>query len=104
MSLPGPSLGETLDVVRDLLIDVIGPEYLIGLDIDMDTSFDVDLQMESLEFVTLAERLRQRYGAAVDFVAWLAEMELDDIIALTVGDLVSFVASGLAMPPTEAPA
>jgi hypothetical protein len=28
----------------------------------------------------------------VDFVGWMASMELDEIIALTVGDLVDFVA------------
>lgn len=93
---------ETLDVVRDLLVDVIGPEYLIGLTIDLDTSFDVDLQLESLEFVALAERLLQRYGDHIDFVAWLATMELDEIIALTVGDLVAFVASNLTSTLAEA--
>lgn len=89
-------LDETLEVVRDMLVEVIGREYLVGLTIDLDTSFDVDLQLESLEFVALAERLVQRYGDRVDFVAWLASLELDEIIALTVGDLVAFVASSLA--------
>lgn len=88
-------LDETLAVVRDMLIEVIGREYLVGLTIDLDTSFDVDLQLESLEFVALAERLVQHYGDRIDFVAWLASLELDEIIALTVGDLVAFVASSL---------
>lgn len=96
-------LAETLAVVRDMLIDVIGREYLVGLTIDLDTSFDVDLQLESLEFVALAEQLVQRYGDRVDFVAWLASLELDEIIALTVGDLVAFVASSLE-PGLETPA
>ena len=91
-----PYVAEVLGVVQEMLIDVIGPEYVaLGLTIDMGTSFDTDLELESLEFVALAERLLEHYGGQVDFVAWLATMELDEIIALTVGDLVSFVVSSL---------
>ena len=32
------------------------------------------------------------YGDSVDFVGWIAGMELDEIISLTVGDVVTFVA------------
>jgi acyl carrier protein len=77
--------------VSDILIDVIGPEYLLDLEIGIATRFDEDLEIESLEFVALAERLLHHYGGQVDFVAWLATMELDEIIALTVGDLVKFI-------------
>lgn len=88
---PTSAQAEVLDVVRAMLVDVIGPEYVIGLSIDLDTSFDTDLELESLEFVALAERLLAHYGDQVDFVAWLATKELDEIIGLTVGDLVRFV-------------
>lgn len=90
----GPSadhVADVLEVVQDMLVDVIGPEYLIDLSIGLDTSFDEGLELESLEFVALAEQLLQHYGGQVDFVAWLATMELDEIIGLTVGDLVSFI-------------
>ena len=107
--MPGPSsiaerqLGaytaEVLEVVQDMLVDVIGPEYLIDLTVELDTSFDQDLELESLEFVALAERLLQHYGGQVDFVAWLATMELDEIIALTVGDLVAFIVTSTVDDP-----
>jgi len=84
-------VADVLEVVQDMLVDVIGPEYLIDLTIGLDTAFDEDLELESLEFVALAERLLQHYGGQVDFVAWLATMELDEIIALGVGDLVAFI-------------
>lgn len=86
-----PYVAEVLEVVQTMLVDVIGPEYVLGLTVDMGTSFDTDLELESLEFVALAERLLDHYGGRVDFVAWLATMELDEIIALTVGDLVAFI-------------
>lgn len=89
---PSPEhVADVLEVVQDILVDVIGPEYLIDITIALDTSFDEGLELESLEFVALAEQLLQHYGGQVDFVAWLATMELDEIIALTVGDLVSFI-------------
>ena len=59
-------------------------------------AFDEDLELESIEFVALAEQLLERYGEQVDFVGWLATMELDEIIALTVGQLVDFVVTAAA--------
>lgn len=90
--MPGPSdKAETLAEVAHMITEVIGEEELVGLDISPDTSFQDDLEVESIEFVALSERLMARYGDEVDFVAWMAEMELDEIIGLTVGDLVDFV-------------
>jgi acyl carrier protein len=93
-------VAEVLEVVQSMLVDVIGPEYLLDLTIDLGTSFDADLELESLEFVALAERLLEHYGGQVDFVAWLATMELDEIIALTVGDLVGFIVASTTGGPT----
>ena len=74
-----------------ILLDVIGEDLLLDGPLTMETSFDQDLQLESIEFVALSEKLLETYGDQVDFVGWLAEMELDEIIALTVGQLVDFV-------------
>jgi acyl carrier protein len=79
--------------LEQILIEVIGDDLLLDGPLTMETSFDQDLQLESIEFVALSEQLLETYGEQVDFVGWLAEMELDDIIALTVGQLVDFVAS-----------
>ena len=108
--MPGPSstadpaiyVAEVLEVVQTMLVDVIGPEYLLDLTIDLGTSFDSDLELESLEFVALAERLLDHYGGQVDFVAWLATMELDEIISLTVGNLVAFIVASTTGEPVEA--
>lgn len=77
--------------VRSLLTEIIGEEYALGLDIGMSTSLDADLQLESIEFVRLATMLTERYGDHVDFVAFLADKELDEIIELTVGELVTYI-------------
>ena len=81
-----------------ILTEVVGDELLLDGPITLDTSFDADLQLESIEFVALSEQLLTTYGERVDFVTWLAGMELDDIIALTVGQVVDFVVASLAVP------
>ena len=78
-----------------ILTEVVGEDLLLDGPITLDTSFDADLQLESIEFVALSEQLLTTYGERVDFVTWLAGMELDDIIALTVGDVVGFVVASL---------
>jgi acyl carrier protein len=55
------------------------------------TRLDDDLQLESVELAALSEQLQRRYGAGVDLSAYLAGLDLDALIALTVGDLLSFV-------------
>ena len=94
-SAPPSERAAELDAIKDevarLITEVVGEEYLLDIDIEMETSFNEDLEVESLEFVGLAERLTERYGERVDFVSWFGELDLEEIIDLTVGDLVEFV-------------
>jgi acyl carrier protein len=85
-----------LDQVRAMLIEIIGAEYALSLDIGMDTSFDADLELESIEFVKLSAMLAEQYGDRVNFVAFLASKELDEIIEMTVGEVVTYIANCLA--------
>ena len=90
-------LDQILTEVRAMLTEIIGAEYALSLDIGMDTSFDADLELESIEFVKLSAMLAERYGDRVDFVAFLAAKELDEIIEMTVGEVVTYIASCLAL-------
>jgi acyl carrier protein len=89
-------LDQILTEVRAMLTEIIGAEYALSLDIGMDTSFDADLELESIEFVKLATTLTEQYGDRVDFVAFLAAKEFDEIIKMTVGEVVIYVADRLA--------
>lgn len=80
-----------LDVVRSLIAEVIGEEYLLDLEIGMATSFEDDLEMESIEFVKLGARLTQHYGGKVEFAAFLADLDLDEIIEMRVGTVVEYL-------------
>jgi acyl carrier protein len=80
-----------LEEVRAVMIEVIGEDYLVDVPITMDTTFEADLELESVEFVALAERLQERY-ADINFVNWVADMQVDELMTLRVGQLVEFIA------------
>ncbi len=82
---------EVLAEVARMVREVIGEEWAQDVPIEMGTSFARDLELESIEFVALAEKLKGRFGARVDFAGWLAGMELKQIIELKVGELVEFI-------------
>ncbi|MFE5568157.1 acyl carrier protein [Amycolatopsis japonica] len=87
----GTVLADLTVMLRELL-----EEY--GLDdaeIGRDTKFHDDLELESIDLVTLSGRLRDHYGDKVNFAEFIAERELDEIIALTVGELVDHVVASL---------
>jgi acyl carrier protein len=82
---------EVLATVARLIAEVVGEEWMEDRAITLETSFEKDLELESIEFVVLAEKLQERYGKGVDFVGWLSGKELDEIIGLTAGELVEFI-------------
>jgi len=82
---------EILSVIAGMIREVIDEDWVGDAPIGMETSFETDLELESIELIALGERLRDRYGEELDFAGWLSVMELDEIIALRVGDLVNFV-------------
>jgi acyl carrier protein len=87
------TVDQILAEVRAMITEIIGAEYALSLDIGMDTSFDADLELESIEFVKLSTMLAERYGDRVNFVAFLATKELDEIIEMTVGEVVTYIAN-----------
>jgi Phosphopantetheine attachment site. len=89
---------DVLAEVIQMLVDVVGEDFLLDVEVTRDTTFSEDLALESIEFVALTERLQQRYSGQVDFTAFIAGMDLEEIIAMTVGHLVSYIESCLAVP------
>lgn len=84
---PPERIRPILDEITDMLVRVVGDELLVVGEITGATTFNDDLALESIEFVALAELLQQRYGTAVDLLGLLAEKDIDQILAMTVGEL-----------------
>jgi acyl carrier protein len=84
-------MSDVLDEVVRILAEVVGEDFLLDTEITPDTTFSDDLALESIELVALAEKLQERYGERVNFVAFIGEMELDEIMGMTVGKLAGYV-------------
>jgi len=86
--------------VAHMIREVIAEEWAEGVAIGMETSFAKDLELESIEFVALAELLGTKYGKRINLAGWLATMDLDEILALRVGQLVEFIVQCISQPTT----
>ncbi|WP_154716464.1 acyl carrier protein [Sterolibacterium denitrificans] len=88
-------MAESKDAVLAQVIDIIrravDEDWILDFDIDAQTSFNDDLELESIEFVGIAEKIQEHYGKHIGFIEWLSGMKIDQIVALTVGDLADFV-------------
>ncbi|MER6995559.1 phosphopantetheine-binding protein [Streptomyces sp. NPDC000410] len=82
---------DILAEITGMLMEIVGDEFLLADEVTPKTTFNEDLALESIEFVALAERLHERYGAEVDLMGFLAEKDMEAILAMSVGDLVDHI-------------
>lgn len=91
------SAEQALVDVTTMIRRVIDDDELMAIEeVTLDTSFEHDLEMESIEFVALSEELMIHYGDDVDFLDWIGKLELEEIIEMRVGTLVDFIVGQLA--------
>lgn len=81
--------------VEQAIIDVVGEEFYEECEVGLDSTFAEDIELESIEVMEIAEKLIDTYGEKVDFVAWFADMELEDLVEITVGSVVDFIVTNL---------
>lgn len=82
---------DILAEITGMLVEIVGDEHLLADEVTMKTTFNEDLALESIEFVALAELLHHRYGAEVDLMGFLSEKDMDGILAMSVGELVTHI-------------
>jgi acyl carrier protein len=93
-------MSSVLDEISDILAEVLGEEFLLDVQVCHETSFSDDLALESIEFVELSEKLQERYGERVNLAAFIADMDIDEIMAMTVGQLADYIEAELAAAAT----
>ncbi|MGH3765102.1 MAG: acyl carrier protein [Pseudonocardiaceae bacterium] len=91
-----PAEASSAVILRELgsmLREVLG-DYELGEDVEItaDTKFFGDLELESIDLVVLAGHVEARYGSGVNIAEFIATLEFDEIIGLTLGRLVDYVA------------
>lgn len=82
---------EVLISLKQFITEVIGEEFVDELDITLESSFTKDLEMDSIELVTFAEKVKSRFGEHVDFTGWLSGMDIDQLINLRVSQVVNYI-------------
>jgi len=66
-------------------------ESLLSAGISAATRLEGDLRLDSLDLAAFGALLRDRYGTAVDLTGYVAGLDIDEIIELTVGDVTAYV-------------
>ncbi len=82
---------EVLTSLKQFITEVIGEEFVNDLDITLESSFTKDLEMDSIELVAFAEKVKLRFGEHVDFTGWLSGMNIDQLINLRVSQVVNYI-------------
>jgi acyl carrier protein len=92
-------MSDVLGEVVRILTGVVGEDFLLDTEITPGMTFSDDLALESIEFVALAQKLQERYGERVNLVSFIGEMDINDIMAITVGKLVRYVEAAQTADP-----
>jgi acyl carrier protein len=89
----GVAASRILVEIVALLREVTGEDEAWLAGIRPESRLDGDLLLESVELAAFGERLRQRYGDRVDLAAFVAGLDIDQLIELTVADVAAYVAN-----------
>jgi acyl carrier protein len=80
--------------IEGIVTGIIGRDAAEFLEFSERSSFIDDLEMDSIQLVHLAQRVNELYGDRIDFIGWLSAKPVDEILALTIGDVTAFVEKG----------
>lgn len=84
---------ELFATIAGILRDVTGEDAAWVARIAPESALEGDLGLDSVEVAALDHRLRAEYGDGVDLMTHLGGLDIDALIAMTVGDLVTYVDS-----------
>lgn len=83
---------EILAVVVDKIRNTIAEDWIADFEIGPQTRFSGDLEIESIEFVKIADAIQSHFGAQLDIVGWLSGRSIQELVALSVGELADHIA------------
>jgi acyl carrier protein len=81
-----------LATVIETIRATINEDWIEDFPIGPDTRFHDDLELESIEFVKIADAVQARFGKSLDIAGFLSGRSIQELIALSVGDLAGFIA------------
>jgi phosphopantetheinyl transferase (holo-ACP synthase)/acyl carrier protein len=90
------SYDDVLAAVIAQIRTTINEDWIQDFHIDAETRFDGDLELESIEFVKIADAIQAHFGTQADVAGWLSGKSIQELIGLSVGDLAGFIAGAQA--------
>jgi len=91
---------EILAIVIAKIRSTIREDWIEDFDIGPETRFNDDLELESIEFVKIADAIQAHFGTELDITGWLSGKSIQELIGLSVGDLTDFI-SGAPRAPKD---
>ncbi|ABY24267.1 putative acyl carrier protein [Renibacterium salmoninarum ATCC 33209] len=96
-----PTSDEVLAEITRLIGELLDEYSLDDVEVTRETLFQDDLELESIDLVSLGGQLRESYGERINFAEFIGSMDLDEIINMRVGQLVDYVTDRLATTSSE---
>jgi acyl carrier protein len=91
----------TADDVTEALAAATSDESLLRASVTAATLLEGHLCLDSVDLAALGAVLRDRYGPVVDLVGYVAGLDIDEIIGLTVGGVADYVNRCLLSSPQD---
>ncbi len=82
-------------IVVEKIRQTINEDWILEYEIEPDTRFNDDLEIESIEFVKIANAIQQHFGTQLNIAGWLAGKNMHELIGLSVGQLAEYVHDAL---------
>lgn len=83
-------------LVVDKIRSTVNEDWIEDFEIGPQTRFNDDLELESVEFVKIADAIQAHYGTQLDVIGWLSGQSIQQLIGLSVGDLTEFISGSVA--------
>lgn len=79
--------------LKEFVGDIIGGDVIEEIGISNDSVFTKNLEMDSIEIVAFAEKVKKKYGHDIDFISWISKMDFQELYNLSVGQVVDYIVS-----------
>jgi acyl carrier protein len=86
---------QVMSVIVDEIRRTIDEDWVEDFEIGPETRFSDDLDIESIEFVKMADALQAHFGHGVDLIGWLSTKSIHELIKLNVGEIADHIAAHL---------
>ncbi|MET0336939.1 MAG: phosphopantetheine-binding protein [Caulobacter sp.] len=86
---------DAVAAVIQAIRDAVAEDWIQDEQIEAQTQFDRDLQLESIEMVKIVQLLQERFDGQADLVQWFAARSFHDLVDLDVATLATALTPAL---------